>query len=174
MLHWHFEKHELSTREDVRGQAVSSSSSILETNVLICFLHRWTILEYFVDATVWASWIKPFLLLAYGNVYGAPKFSKHISICSKEGYCGVGIGLLPLDPHAAQRRILPHLTARHRVHVWLSQVKDRKRNHQGWGSSHLSPKALKKNGPIRFFYFSFVGLMDRNSNERATSSAFLI
>lgn len=107
MLHWHFLKHELRTPEDVRGEAEFSSSNILETNVLICVLHRQTILENFVDAMIWGSWIKPFVLLACGNVYGPPKFSKHVSICSKEGCCGVGTGLLPLDPSAALTRILP-------------------------------------------------------------------
>lgn len=94
---------------------MSSSFNILGTHVLIFFLHRRTILENFVDQLVWGSWIKPLLLLACGNVYGPPTFSEHISICTKKGGCEVGKRLLPLDPSAAQARILPHLAARHRT-----------------------------------------------------------
>lgn len=103
------------------------------------------ILENFVDVKFWESWVIYKLLLAYGNVYGPPKFSKHVSICRYGDMFGkfeVGRGPL-LDPSAAQKWFC-HTTA------CPTKVKDRKRNLWGWYSSHLSPKALKKNERISF------------------------
>lgn len=45
----------------LEGEVGSSPFNILETNVFICVLHRWNILENFVHAVVWGSWKMPVL-----------------------------------------------------------------------------------------------------------------